>query len=150
MHVDFPRISPFASLRDALTELSHDRDRYAVVETEDRFFGLVCDRDLRLALPSRLEPQQAQDAALLDDLSVMSVCIRRPFIAPPSGLAIASAQFMLQKRIGCMPIVDESSKAVIGLLSLRDFARVFAAFEAQPRPVQTPHMRRIVPEGVPT
>ncbi len=133
MNVDFVRLSPEHSLRDAIEQMSGRRERYAAVISEEAFVGLVCDRDLRLALPSRLRRPlgrwsgSADDGCLIDDTSVMSVCIRRPFTAHPRGSAIASAQFMLHKQVGCLPIVDDAS-GLLGLLTLRDFARIFAAF----------------------
>ena len=130
MHVDYPRLSPLSTLRDALDQLSQYDDRYAVVETDDRFLGIVSDRDLRLALPSRLQAAASLDnSTILDETSVMAVCIRRPFTAHPRGLAIASAQFMLQKGIGCLPVVDDEDE-ILGLITLRDFTRIFAAFSA--------------------
>ena len=134
MHVDFLRLSPFCSVDVALKSLAERGDRYAIVETENRLLGLVSDRDLRSAMVG-LQPVTAPgDVAVLEDSTVLSVCIRRPFTGHPHGLAIASAQFMLQKRIGCLPIVDVGTQRVLGLLTLRDFTRVFVSLLGPPTP----------------
>ena len=133
MQVDFVSLSPLDTLRDVIEEMAGRRDRYAVVEWEDRFLGLVCDRDLRLALPSRFEqpgPHPLGDVA--DETTVMAICIRQPISAHPQGAAIMSAQLMLHKRIGCLPIVCPQSSRVLGLLTLSDFARAFAALSSGP------------------
>lgn len=129
MNVDFVRLSPDSTLRDALHDLGCTGQRYAVVEDDGAFVGLVSDRDLRLALPSRLSTEH--DDLLLDGNTVMSVCLRRPFTAHPRGLAFASAQLMIRKRVGCIPIVDHETSTVLGLLTRHDFTRVFAALATE-------------------
>lgn len=127
MQVDIVRLSPSSTLGDAVRQLSRWQQRYAVVEQDEQFVGLVCDRDLRLALPSRL-PHAEDGAGCVLETTIMSVCLRRPYTAHPNGSAVLSAQFMLHKRLGCLPIVEPDSGRAVGLLTLSDFARVFAAF----------------------
>lgn len=130
MQIDVVRLEPTYTLRDTLYAMTQARARYAVVERGGVFEGLVSDRDVRFALPSRLEPSpDDQSHRVLDDTTVDAVRIRRPYFVRPHEQAVAAARLMLRKRVGCLPVVDQLGHA-IGLVTLEDFARVFAGLSA--------------------
>lgn len=135
MRVDFPTLPPGTSLREALYAMTQARARYALVVDDGELLGLVSDRDLRLAMPSRL--QGSSDDPMMDIHTVETICIRRPFIAHPSGNAIVSARLMLERNIGCLPVVDEYG-SIHGILTRGDFTRVVAGLyseEAETEPL---------------
>lgn len=126
MQVDVVRLHPDTTLREALREMVRACARHAVVEDDDgTFVGLVSDRDLRLALPSRLQhPHGLEGRLILDGRRIVEIAIRRPVTAALDGDATESARVMLSRGLGCLPIVRDGR--VHGILTLADFARVFA------------------------
>ncbi len=126
MQVDVVRLRPDTTLREALRELVRARARHAIIEDEaGAFVGLVTDRDLRLALPSRLQhPQGLEGQLILDGRRIVEIAIRRPVTATLDGDAAESARVMLTRGLGCLPILRDGQ--VHGILTLADFARVFA------------------------
>jgi acetoin utilization protein AcuB len=125
MQVDLVRLDPTCTLRETIYAMTQARARYAVVEHEGAFAGLVSDRDVRFALPSRLRASNSDEPdRLLDETTVDAVCIKRPYSIGPTDPASEAARLMLQRRVGCLPVVDGEAQA-IGMVTLEDFARVF-------------------------
>lgn len=144
MQVDVVRLEPMCSLRETIYAMTQARSRYAVVEREGVFEGLVSDRDVRFALPSRLgESHPGQPDRLLDETMVDAVCIKRPYSVRPTESASAAARLMLQKRVGCLPVVDHRGHA-IGIVTLEDFARVFVGLTGPDDEVRTDTIRSLV------
>jgi len=128
MHVDFERLSPFCTLREALQQLTRPFRPYASIEASGRFLGLVFEQDVRRALAARPTRSRGQDDnSMLDKTSIMSVCWRQPYAAHPAGSAIASAQFMLHKQIGCLPVIEHETGTAMGLVTLNELTRTLEA-----------------------
>lgn len=130
MQADIVRLEPTCTLRETIYAMTQARVRYAVVERDGSFEGLVSDRDVRFALPSRLESApSSQPDPLLDGTTVDAVCIKRPYHVRSTEPAAAAARLMLQKRVGCLPVVEPEGPA-LGIVTLEDFARVFIGLTA--------------------
>jgi CBS domain-containing protein len=144
MQVDLVRLAPTYSLRETLYAMTQARARYAVVEREGVFEGLVSDRDVRFALPSRLGASHpGQPHRLLDETTVEAVRIKRPFSVRLNDSAAAAARLMLSKRIGCLPVVDDQGRA-IGLVTQEDFTRVFVGLSTPDEQARTDAVRPLV------
>ncbi len=133
METNIIRVSPTTSLREALCEMTRAKTKYAIIEDDGKFVGLLCDRDLRFALPSRLDSSvDIRKDLYMENWRVAQVCIRRPYTVPSGGSAAVSARMMLEKDVGCLPVLNEAGE-VLGILMLRDFARVFAGVASERR-----------------
>ena len=130
MQVDLVRLEPACTLRETIYAMTQARARYAIVEHAGAFEGLVSDRDVRFALPSRLRSEQPGESDhLLDETTVDAVCIKRPYSVRPTDPAADAARLMIHRRVGCLPVVDAEGRA-IGMVTLEDFARIFVGLAA--------------------
>jgi len=144
MQVDLVRLEPECSLRETIFAMTQARARYAVVEREGAFEGLVSDRDVRFALPSRLGTSNpGHPNRLLDETTVDAVCIKRPYFLRPTDPAADAARLMLRKRVGGLPVVDPAERA-IGIVTLEDFARVFIGLSTPDDEMLTDAVRALV------
>lgn len=144
MQVDVVRLEPAYTLRETLYAMTQARARYAIVERNGVFEGLVSDRDVRFALPSRLGPADAgHPNRLLDETAVEAVRIQRPYSVRPTEPATSTARLMLEKRVGCVPVVNHHEHA-IGIVTLEDFARVFVGLSGPDETPLADAFRRLV------
>lgn len=144
MQVDVVRLEPTLTLRETIYAMTQGRVRYALVEAAGAFQGLVSDRDVRFALPSRLGAlEPAESDRLLDETTVDAVCIRRPFSVAPDDAAADAARLMLQRRIGCLPVVSADGSA-LGMVTLEDFARLFVGLTRPDDDILTDAIRALV------
>jgi arabinose-5-phosphate isomerase len=101
-------------MREALLEMTAKRLGMTAVEDGDgRVVGLITDGDLRRALDDDLDLQAttAGDAMTPD-----------PFTIGPDALAARGLQFMEDKAINGLLVVDDDQRAV-GALNMHDFLR---------------------------
>ena len=109
-----PRVRGSASMREALLEMTEKRlGMTAVVDDNDRLRGVITDGDLRRALDHQtdLHAVTAEEAMTPD-----------PFTIGPDELAARGLQFMEEKAINGLLVVDDD-KRVIGALNMHDFLR---------------------------
>jgi len=107
-----PRVPASASMREALLEMTAKRLGMTAVEDADgRLLGLITDGDLRRALDSELDlhATTAGDAMTPD-----------PHTIGPDALAARGLQFMEDKAINGLLVVDEGNR-VVGALNMHDF-----------------------------
>ena len=109
-----PRVPATASMREALLEMTAKRLGMTAVEDDDgRLLGLITDGDLRRALDHGLDLQTttAGDAMTPD-----------PHTIGPDALAARGLQFMEDKAINGLLVVDDDRR-VVGALNMHDFLR---------------------------
>jgi acetoin utilization protein AcuB len=127
---------PDSCLIDAFEIMRDHRIRHVPVVEGDKLVGIVSDRDVRSALPSRRGLQEGW-ASLGESLlstrvaQVMSVMPIR--IAPGASIREA-AQIMCRDKIGALPVVDDGR--LIGILSAEDI--LWAIAEGQVSVKDTP------------
>jgi acetoin utilization protein AcuB len=105
-------IPPGTSLEDAYRTMQEKKIRHLAVVEADRLAGIVTDRDLRLAT-SRLAPSPFPPASL-----VAAVMRRDPVTADPGDPVEDAARTMRERRIGCLPIVEEGR--LVGIVTVVD------------------------------
>ncbi len=114
MHVgdDVPRVSPSASIRDALVEMGRKRlGMTTIVDDENRLLGLYTDGDLRRSL---------DDPTIdLRTTRVDSVMTRNPRTIHPDALATEAAQRMEKHKIHCL-LVTSADNVLLGALNIHD------------------------------
>jgi CBS domain-containing protein len=105
--------SDHLDLADGIMRLGHIR--HLPVVDGDRLVGLVSHRDLLRATAASLLRLHADG---LQSVPVHSVMTPKVFSVAPTVSLRAAVALMLEKRIGCLPVVDDGK--LVGLLSETD------------------------------
>ncbi|MEM1125972.1 MAG: CBS and ACT domain-containing protein [Bacteroidota bacterium] len=105
-------VTPATPLAEAYQRMRETRVRHLAVVEGGRLVGVVTDRDLRMAT-SALHPQPFDPEAQVD-----AVMARDPMTAAPRDPVEEAAQWMRQRRIGCLPVVD--GDALVGIVTNTD------------------------------
>jgi len=116
-----------AKLGAAMDLCSTRRIRHLpVVDDEGKLAGLVTDRDLRSCISPRIgtiSENNADRETLHRRVHV--VMIRNLVIGLPAMTLAQAAKLMLERRVGCLPVVDEERR-LVGIVTTSDFLRVIA------------------------
>ena len=102
-------VSPATTLQDAYRTMREKGFRHLVVLDGERLAGVVTDRDLRLAT-SALAP-----VPFPADSSVSAIMCREPLTANAEDAVEDAARVMRERKIGCLPVVDDGR--VIGIIT---------------------------------
>jgi acetoin utilization protein AcuB len=112
--------NPDSCLIDAFEIMRDHRIRHVPVLEGEKLVGIVSDRDVRSALPSRRGMEEGS-ASLGDSLletrisQVMSVM---PITIGPDASIREAAEMMCRDKIGALPVVDRGR--LVGILSAED------------------------------
>jgi arabinose-5-phosphate isomerase len=110
-----PRVSPEASLSEALLEMSRKGlGMTTVVEAENRLLGVFTDGDLRRLLD--------HGEVAIGTIRVEEVMHRNCLTTGPQQLAAEALSIMDDKRVNALPVVDEAQR-LIGALNMHDLLR---------------------------
>ncbi len=112
---DVPRVSPDASISEALVEMGRKRlGMTAVVDAEGRLLGLYTDGDLRRSL---------DDAEVdLRNTTISTVMTISPRTIDAGALAVEAAQLMERHKINALLVIDADQR-VVGALNIHDLLR---------------------------
>lgn len=102
-------VSPGTTLEDAYRTMREKGFRHLAVLDGERLAGVVTDRDLRLAT-SALAP-----VPFPADSAVSEVMCREPLTASAEDAVEDAARVMRERKIGCLPVVDDGR--VIGIIT---------------------------------
>ncbi len=102
-------VPPETTLEDAYRTMREKAFRHLPVLEGSRLVGVITDRDLRLAT-SALAP-----APFPADSSVAAVMCRDPLTASAEDAVEDAARVMRERKIGCLPVVDDGR--VIGIIT---------------------------------
>ena len=93
-----------------------------VVNDDGHLVGLITHRDLLRACVSSVAgiPRQEQDA-LLRGIPVKQMMQSEVLTVAPDSDVTAAARMMLDRKIGCLPVVEEGR--LVGILTEADFVR---------------------------
>ncbi len=108
-------LSPETTAAEALALCRERRIRHLPILEEWRLAGIVSDRDLRSAAPVLGDPGRA---SALEKIRVPDVMTRDVVITRPDDPIEEAANRMQQKRIGCLPVVEDG--ALAGILTSSD------------------------------
>jgi acetoin utilization protein AcuB len=115
----------------ALLDLMLDRGirHLPVVDRERRVQGIVSINDLRAASPFVVDGPSgglsAGEREFLREQSVDEVMSRAPYTIGPEASVREAAECMADRRIGCLPVVDEQGR-LEGILSATDLLQALA------------------------
>ncbi len=100
--------------------------RHMPVVDEDRLIGLLSERDVLALSASNLLPHaDEQDKQLQARTRVADVMVTELATVSPKTPLIEAARLMLDRRLGCLPVVDEHN-ALVGILTSSDLVAVVA------------------------
>lgn len=109
MSKDVITVSESASLEDAAMLMKEHDIRHLPVVRKGRLVGLVTERDVRGALfPS-----------LIEEITVKDLMTSKPVTVSPDTLIEDAARVIYQRKIGCLPVVDEDHE-VVGIVTVAD------------------------------
>lgn len=97
-----------------------------VIDAGGRVVGIVSDRDVRDAMPSKYLPgDSTASGAGLAALKVRDIMTPEPHTVSPEAAVESAAELLLRHKIGGLPVVDEQGK-VVGIITEVDVFRYLA------------------------
>jgi CBS domain-containing protein len=107
--------------------MTADRIRHVpIVDEYGDLCGIVSHRDLfRSALAKALGYGEVAQRKLLDAMAVKEVMATDVVTTTPNALLADAAKLMLERRIGCLPVVEGTK--LTGILSESDFVKLAVA-----------------------
>lgn len=129
MKTDVHSISPDQTVQDVVDLFEKQRIRHAPVLDKGRVVGVVTDRDLKDALPSRftLSPKESSFLKPVEDIMT-----RNPVIAHPMDSVEEIAMVFYEQQIGCLPIV--SGGKLVGFITETDLLYTFIELTGSHQP----------------
>lgn len=124
-------ISQNATLRDALETMEQIGCRHLPVINQHGYLaGVITSHDCRLALnlPS-VRRAHWQTNRMLDHVLVSAVMTFAPTVVSPETPADEAVNLMLEKRIGCLPVLQD--KELVGIVTTTDVLRAFVQLYKQ-------------------
>jgi acetoin utilization protein AcuB len=110
---DVVTITSKSAIKDALMVMKKHSVRHLPVVDKGSFVGLVALGDLK----------QAIIASMIEQLKVSDVMIREPYTITRETTLEKAAQIIYEKRIGCLPVVEDDK--IVGILTVNDILKAF-------------------------
>ena len=125
-------VRPYDSIAIAYDRMLDHRIRHVLVIDEDgELVGLVTHRDLlRHSLIERAELPLGLERSVLKRIQVDEVMTSEVETAGPDDPLHHAAQLMLDRKYGCLPVVEKG--IVVGILTEADFVRCFVLANREP------------------
>ncbi|MBI5576079.1 MAG: CBS domain-containing protein [Deltaproteobacteria bacterium] len=113
------------SMKKAMDLLKEREIRHLpVLKDGDKLVGIVSERDIKLASPSPATALEIREIYyLLDKVKVKQIMTRRPYTVSSSAPIEEAALIMREKKIGCLPVVEEGR--LVGILTETDILDAF-------------------------
>ncbi len=101
--------------------------RLPVVDSGNKLLGIVTDRDIKEASPSKATTLDIHELYyLLSEIKVKDIMTKKPFSVMPDHTIERAALIMMEKRVGGLPVVDEQEH-VVGIITESDVFKVLIA-----------------------
>jgi acetoin utilization protein AcuB len=108
-------LPPQSTAGEALALCRERSIRHLPVLEDDRLVGIVSDRDLRSATPALGDPARAE---ALGRILVHEVMAREVATAHPDDPIEEAANAMRERKIGCLPVIEDD--ALVGIVTSSD------------------------------
>jgi acetoin utilization protein AcuB len=101
--------------------------RLPVLDGNGKLIGIVSDRDIKEASPSKATTLDMHELYyLLSEIKVKDIMTRDPICVQPDETVERVALLMIEKHIGGMPVVDEEGQ-LVGIITDSDIFKVLIA-----------------------
>lgn len=118
-------ISPKDTAKTARELMDKHQIRHLPVVEGKKLIGVVTDRDVRHSLASKLVSVEVKEIIeLLDNLKIEGIMTRDPFTVTPLTPIAEAAEMLVEKKIGCLPVVSRGE--LVGIITDRDILLAFA------------------------
>jgi acetoin utilization protein AcuB len=119
-------VAPETPFQEALKLMQAKKiRRLPVVDTSGHLVGIVSERDLLHASPSPATSLSVWELNyLLWRLTVGNIMSEKVMTVSPTTPIVEAARLMVEKKIGGLPVVDESNR-VIGVITETDIFKAF-------------------------
>ena len=98
----------------------HHIRRIPVVDEQGQVIGIISDRDVRDASPSKATTLDMYEMHyLLAELKAKNIMTAKPITVKPTDTVEQAALIMLDNKVGGLPVVDDSGK-LVGIISDHD------------------------------
>ena len=136
-------VSPQDTLRGAWQIIRERRVRHLPVVERGRLVGIVTDRDLRQALPSRAVGLEIHEAPhLAEKVRIWEVMARAVVTITREAPIEEAARLLLKYRIGGLPVLK--GETLVGIITKTDLLRAFLGESgSSPRPASRKNVRTI-------
>lgn len=112
------------SMMKAIHLMKQNRFRRLPVMHENQLVGIITDRDLKEASPSKATTLDVHELYyLLAELQVKDIMTRNPITVSSQDTVEHAAQLMLENTISGLPVVDKGQ--LVGILTQSDVFRAF-------------------------
>lgn len=102
----------------------HDIRRIPIVDKNNILVGIVSDRDVRDASPSKATTLDMYEMHyLLAEIKARDIMTPKPFTIKPTDTVEKAAMIMLDHKIGGLPVVDADNR-ILGIISEQDVFKV--------------------------
>ena len=124
MTKDVVCIGPDIEMEDAARLLLQWKVGCLPVVSGQRLVGIITDRDVREASPSPATTLTRGEIAYRMDTTPVKTCMTRDVVwIGPNLEMVDAARLLLQRRVGCLPVVDHST--LVGIVTDMDCLRAF-------------------------
>jgi acetoin utilization protein AcuB len=125
MTKDVITVDPEASMMRA-AKLMKEKNirRLPVVDDKGKLLGILSDRDIKEASPSKATTLDVHELYyLLSEIKVKNIMTPNPLTIRDTDTVIKCAAIMLDKKVSGLPVLDENDK-LVGIMSQNEVYRV--------------------------
>jgi len=104
----------------------HDFRHLPVVDGEGKLIGMVTDRDIRSAFPSKIVDRDdlQEKIARVKETPVAQIMSSKTMVLRAASTLDDAMLFFEKRTIGALPVLDDSGK-VVGILSFKDLMKAW-------------------------
>jgi acetoin utilization protein AcuB len=113
-------VGPETTAAEALALCRENGIRHLPVLEEGQLVGIISDRDLRQATPALGDPDRAE---ALGGIRVVDEMAKEVVTVRPEDPIEEAAMEMYERKIGCLPVVDDYG--LVGIVTSSDVMRAF-------------------------
>lgn len=125
MSTDLVTVDENTSMMKALHLLKENRIRRLPVMSRGKLVGIVSDRDLKEASPSKATTLDVHELYyLLAEIKVKEIMTKNPITIHPEETVERAAVVMLENKISGLPVVDGHGE-LVGIVTQSDIFRAF-------------------------
>jgi acetoin utilization protein AcuB len=127
--------------------------RLPVVDSEGRLTGIVTERDIKAASPSKATSLDIYEMThLLAEIKVRDIMTAKPIRIKPRDTVERAAAIMRDNKVGGLPVVD-ADEHVVGIITDTDIFRLFTMVSgvdqggvqlAASLPVEKGHLKQLI------